>query len=160
MRYFLLAALVLPASVSSYPWLGVDMSQILTEPACCRLPSSNNSTMDPFKLMRAQGVNAFRMRLWNDPCADGRCDPRQYSYANLSGVLRVAKATLPGGQPCVYFGSSLFGLVGRPGPAMATQGVAVSQLRRAYFGGLQFHVPRRGRSGQARHTAGCRADRQ
>jgi arabinogalactan endo-1,4-beta-galactosidase len=77
------------------PFSGVDLSQLGTE--------DNNGASPPFKaspsspptdalaLLRQHGANTFRMRMWNDPCADGRCDPKQWSYANLSGVKLMAR---------------------------------------------------------------------
>ena len=78
------------------PWRGVDMSQLASEDAGGEAPpfrkfSNSSTTVDALALLRASGANAFRMRMWNDPCGDGRCDPAQYSYANLTGVLLMAK---------------------------------------------------------------------
>ena len=81
------------------PWWGVDMSQLLQagssndeRDAAFRL-EPGGPAVDPFELMASQGVNCFRMRLWNSPCADHRqgCDRAVDSYANLTGVLAVAR---------------------------------------------------------------------
>ena len=90
----LVLALVLPAS--SVPWRGVDMSQLSTEDAGGSRPpfrraANSTSTIDALALLSASGANAFRMRMWNDPCAGGRCDPAAYAYANLTGVLAMAR---------------------------------------------------------------------
>eukprot|EP00928_Gymnodinium_smaydae_P080469 TRINITY_DN64156_c0_g1_i1.p1 TRINITY_DN64156_c0_g1~~TRINITY_DN64156_c0_g1_i1.p1 ORF type:complete len:426 (-),score=53.96 TRINITY_DN64156_c0_g1_i1:74-1192(-) len=53
--------------------------------------SPGGPNVDALELLAAHGANAFRMRLWNDPCADGRCDPSLYKYANLDGVLEMAR---------------------------------------------------------------------
>ena len=48
------------------------------------------STANALEIAAENGVSAFRMRMWNSPCADGRCEPREYSYANITGVLEMA----------------------------------------------------------------------
>ena len=71
------------------------MSQINTEDCGGQCsPFRLNASSEPedvFDLMRSVGVNTFRMRMWNNPCADGRCNATQYKYADLQGVLAVAK---------------------------------------------------------------------
>eukprot|EP00040_Diaphanoeca_grandis_P044899 m.14072 g.14072 ORF g.14072 m.14072 type:complete len:385 (+) comp9996_c0_seq1:152-1306(+) len=73
------------------PWRGVDMSQIATEANQSFRLYSNESALPPMQILADRGVNAFRMRMWNNPCADGRCDPTLWSYANLTGVLAIAR---------------------------------------------------------------------
>lgn len=76
-------------------WSGVDLSQIGTEDGDGKAspfrPSKDAPTEDPLVLMQRAGVNTFRMRMWNDPCADGRCNATQWNYAGLSGVLLMAR---------------------------------------------------------------------
>jgi arabinogalactan endo-1,4-beta-galactosidase len=74
-------------------WCGVDLSELALEDADGTAPpfraSLGGQRQDALQLLRAHGPNVFRMRLWNDPCADGRCDPAKFAYANLSNVLRM-----------------------------------------------------------------------
>ena len=84
------------AAASSFPWRGVDFSQLATEDANGTRPpfrrsAEDNVTVDALVLLKQSGANSFRMRMWNSPCADGRCDPQEYSYANLAGVLTMAR---------------------------------------------------------------------
>ena len=76
-------------------WSGVDLSQIGTEDGDGKASpfraTDDGPTEDPLVLMRKAGVNTFRMRMWNDPCADGRCNASQWSYAGLPGVLLMAR---------------------------------------------------------------------
>jgi arabinogalactan endo-1,4-beta-galactosidase len=83
-------------------WSGVDLSQLATEDANgtdfpFRASASSNSTIDALTLLKQRGANAFRMRVWNDPCADGRCNASEYSYANVQGLLTMATRTQAAG---------------------------------------------------------------
>ena len=81
--------------VAEPAWRGVDMSQLATEDGGGARPpfraARGAPTVDALLLLRRSGVNVFRMRLWNDPCADGRCDASKYSYGGLPGVLSMAQ---------------------------------------------------------------------
>ena len=46
--------------------------------------------VDALTILKDAGANAFRMRMWNDPCADGRCNPAEYGYGGLNGTLTMA----------------------------------------------------------------------
>ena len=76
------------------PWRGVDLSQLGTEDCNGLCPPFRSAVgrlpEDALGLLRNHGANTFRMRMWNMPCADGRCNASQYSYANLAGVLLMA----------------------------------------------------------------------
>ena len=76
-------------------WSGVDMSQLSAEDAngthpICR-ERAGGPTVDALALMKKAGVNTFRMRQWVQPCADGRCNASQWSYAGQAGVLLMAR---------------------------------------------------------------------
>ena len=81
----------------SMPWRGVDLSQIGTEDCDGACPpwraTPTGPHVDALKLLRSHGANVFRMRAWVNPCADHRagCNASQYSYANTTGVLRMAR---------------------------------------------------------------------
>jgi arabinogalactan endo-1,4-beta-galactosidase len=79
---------------------GVDLSQLGTEDADGTDPpfkaAPGGPTTDALVLLRSRGANTFRMRMWNDPCAetwypDGLCDKSKWSYGNLTGVLKMAR---------------------------------------------------------------------
>ena len=74
---------------------GVDLSQIGTEDGDGAdspfRAMAEGPRIDPMLLMRQSGINTFRMRMWNDPCADGRCIPAQWNYSGLNGVLQMAQ---------------------------------------------------------------------
>lgn len=79
---------------------GVDLSQLGTEDANGAASpfkaDAEGPTTDALTLLRSRGANTFRMRMWNDPCAevwypDGFCDKSKWSYANLTGVLKMAQ---------------------------------------------------------------------
>jgi hypothetical protein len=76
-------------------WCGVDFSELGLEDADGMAPpfraSPSGHRQDALHLLRAHGANVFRMRLWNEPCADGRCDPAKFAYANRTNVLRMAR---------------------------------------------------------------------
>lgn len=78
-----------------FPWRGVDLSQLGTEDCDGGCPpfraASGGPRQDALAILRQHGANTFRMRMWNQPCADGRCNASQYDYANLAGVLRMAR---------------------------------------------------------------------
>ena len=82
-------------SADAAVWSGVDLSQIGTEDGDGKASpfraTDDGPTEDPLVLMRKAGVNTFRMRMWNNPCADGRCNASQWSYAGLPGVLLMAR---------------------------------------------------------------------
>ena len=76
-------------------WCGVDMSALATQDAEGAAPpfraTVGGEKVDALVLLKARGGNAFRMRLWHDPCASGECDKARFSYANLTNVLRMAR---------------------------------------------------------------------
>jgi arabinogalactan endo-1,4-beta-galactosidase len=76
-------------------WRGLDASQLSTEDGCGTNPpfraSPTGERKDALLLLRSHGANTFRMRMWNDPCADGRCNASDFSYANLTGVMQMAR---------------------------------------------------------------------
>lgn len=76
-------------------WCGVDFSELALEDADGTAPpfrvSPTGHRRDALHILRAHGAGVFRMRLWNEPCADGRCDPAKFAYANLTNVLRMAR---------------------------------------------------------------------
>ena len=76
-------------------WRGLDASQLSTEDGCGTNPPFRASTTgerkDALLLLRSHGANTFRMRMWNDPCADGRCNTSEFSYASLTGVMQMAR---------------------------------------------------------------------
>lgn len=76
-----LLAAAMKAEDDAAVWRGVDMSQIGTEDDNGQhspfRASAEGLAEDPLALMRQAGVNTFRMRMWNDPCADGRCNASQ-----------------------------------------------------------------------------------
>ena len=49
--------------------------------------------VDALRLLKSRGGNAFRMRLWNSPCAAGQCNASRFAHANLTNVLRMARGT-------------------------------------------------------------------
>ena len=67
------------------------MGQLLADAARPFRASPSAPVASPFAVLRDAGVNAFRMRMWNDPCADGRCNASEFSYANLTGVMQMAR---------------------------------------------------------------------
>ncbi len=84
------------SAIIAVPWRGVDISQLSTEDANgtqspFRRSAHDNTTIDALQLLKSSGANALRMRMWNEPCADGRCDAQRYSYAGLAGVLAMAR---------------------------------------------------------------------
>lgn len=95
LQLFLVAARMVTAAGSPHVYSGVDLSQIGTEDGNGKdspfRAVVGGPTIDPLLLLKKSGVNTFRMRMWNDPCADGRCDPEQWSYAGLQGVLLMAR---------------------------------------------------------------------
>ena len=80
---------------SALEWRGVDMSQLSTEDADGTNPpfraAAGSPLEDALRILKRGGANAFRMRLWNDPCADGRCNATKYAYGGLNGTLAMAK---------------------------------------------------------------------
>ena len=76
-------------------WRGVDMSQLSTEdkngtdPPFREAPGSPRE--DALMMLQSNGANTFRMRLWNSPCADGRCNASDFSYASPAGALDMAR---------------------------------------------------------------------
>lgn len=76
-------------------WRGVDMSQLSTEDGGGASPpfraTAGGPKEDALHILRGAGANAFRMRLWNDPCADGRCNSTRYAYGGLDGALAMAR---------------------------------------------------------------------
>jgi arabinogalactan endo-1,4-beta-galactosidase len=90
------SAAALPQATSfAAVWSGVDMSQLGTEDSNGTdspfRASASGPTVDALLLMKQSGVNVFRMRQWNEPCADGRCDPSAWDYAGQAGVLLMAR---------------------------------------------------------------------
>ena len=72
-------------------WSGVDMSQLPNEGAD-KFRASPNALPEPaLQILVNAGINTFRSRIWNNPCADGRCDPAKYQYGNTTSVLRMAR---------------------------------------------------------------------
>ena len=67
------------------------MGQLLADAARPFRASPSAPVASPFAVLRDAGVNAFRMRMWNSPCAGGLCDAAEYDYAGLDGVLAVAR---------------------------------------------------------------------
>lgn len=80
---------------SGFEWRGVDMSQLGTEDADGANPpfraAAGGPKQDALAILRASGANTFRMRVWNDPCADGRCNATQYAYGGVDGALTMAR---------------------------------------------------------------------
>ena len=68
-------------------WRGVDMSQLNTEDGGGKAifrSSINSPNQTALTILREEGANAFRMRVWNSP-------PKGYEYADVAGVLAMAK---------------------------------------------------------------------
>jgi len=91
----LLLAASFISSEAEVEWRGVDFSALSTEDEGGASPpfrlTRHGEHQDALSILSAHGGNAFRMRLWNHPCADGRCKRKKFSYANLKGVLAMAK---------------------------------------------------------------------
>lgn len=76
-------------------WRGFDISQLSNDddngatPPFRREPGSAKE--DALVMLKESGGNTFRMRVWNDPCADHRpgCNATQCAYASPKGVLRM-----------------------------------------------------------------------
>jgi arabinogalactan endo-1,4-beta-galactosidase len=66
-----LVALSDPSTADPFFWSGVDISHLSTEDAAgAKLlfrKEAGGAKEDAMKILRQQGVNAFRMRVWNDP---------------------------------------------------------------------------------------------
>ena len=71
-------------------WSGVDMSQLPNEGDDHFRASPNGPVEEPLTILANAGINTFRARIWNSPCADGRCDPTQYQYGSTPSVLKMA----------------------------------------------------------------------
>jgi arabinogalactan endo-1,4-beta-galactosidase len=77
---------------ASHPWSGTDMSQLQNENNQPFRAFSNSTITPALQIMADAGADTFRMRMWNDPCASHRCQNKTlYSYANLTGVLDMAR---------------------------------------------------------------------
>ena len=76
-------------------WCGVDFSELAREDGGGTDPpfraTRKGRRQDALSILRSHGANVFRMRLWHDPCGDGRCRPADYAYANVSNVLHMAR---------------------------------------------------------------------
>ena len=83
-----------PVSLPS-EWSGIDASQLGMDDADGAAPPFREVIggphVDALAILRSHGGNTFRMRMWNDPCADGRCNATQYRYADLQGMLTMAR---------------------------------------------------------------------
>ena len=64
-------------------WRGLDASQLSTEDGSPFRACAKCNLTDALSLLRSHGANANRMRMWNEPCADGRC----VGVSNLRGCF-------------------------------------------------------------------------